>query len=206
MHVKINYPDRFPLQGWDKGIFGIRVTSMFTRKYLSVNTLDDCRKSAGFVESNDALRNDLHALHCIDFEKLPKEVVNELPNKVGQYVGVELRRVRRPFSRTALVVAGCVMGLVGVPVAVGFSVPALLGHSANARESAVPKALDPSVPMMPSVEPVASTPLTADPVFSASITTTTPRKTIERIAAAIPASGATFDVSVSVTPSLDTAQ
>lgn len=70
---------------------------MFKRGYISITDLDEYRDSIGRGKSgepdNDAdkkTRDDLGELHCIDFKRLPVEVLAELPARVGQYIGVEL--------------------------------------------------------------------------------------------------------------------
>ncbi|AJZ57170.1 hypothetical protein OI25_7404 [Paraburkholderia fungorum] len=97
MRVEVKYPPNFPLKGWEKALFGIRVSGMFKRGYISITDLDEYRDSIGRGKSgepdNDAdkkTRDDLGELHCIDFKRLPVEVLAELPARVGQYIGVEL--------------------------------------------------------------------------------------------------------------------
>lgn len=207
MRIEITYPHDFPLTGWDKAMFGVRVAGMFKQRWLAANTLDSCRKSAGLGEGPKQLRDDIHELHCVNFSGLPKDVLDELPAKVGEYIGVGLRRIYRPPALTwPLVVIA-----LAVLLAVGVSVASFVSRTSAHEKTVASMSSLPAIPkaplLMPSalpLEPARSLePLSPDPIFSASITTANPRQSVERIAAAIPASAGTFDVSVSVTQSPD---
>lgn len=201
MKVKISYPPEFPLSGWDKAIFGIRVQNMFRDKWFSVCSLDDCRKSVGLQDSEDALRRELGALHCLDFKKMPPEVLDALPEKVSQYIGVEVRKADRsgPFSGPRIAGGIALAAIVGIA-----AVTLNGGATAKQKFELLPEQKSPAPTLEPFpaqrslLPPNVSTSI--DPVFSASFLTTAPRQSINRIAAAIPASGGKFDVVVTVTP------
>lgn len=201
MQVKITYPSEFPLSGWDKAIFGIRVQKMFKRSWFDICTLDDCRKSVGLQDSEDALRKELGALHCLNFKQMPPEVLDALPEKVSQYIGVEVQRANRPRHLSGL----RIVGGIALAAIVGISAVTLNGGATAKHKLELlpePTSHVPTLAPLPALSalsnPNASTSI--DPVFSASFFTTAPRQSINRIAAAIPASGGRFDVSVTVTP------
>ena len=202
MKIKISYPPEFPLSGWDKAIFGIRVQNMFRDKWFSVCSLDDCRKSLGLQDSDHALRRELGELHCLDFKKMPPEVLDALPAKVSEFIVVEVQKANRSEHFSGPRILG------------GIALAAILGIAAvtlNSRATAKQKAelLPPPYPLAPALDHLPaqrslSLPealKSADPTFSASFSTTAPRQSIKRIAAVVPANGGRFNVEVTVTPS-----
>lgn len=202
MQVEITYPPEFPLSGWEKAIFGIRVGNMFRESSFNVCALDDCRESAGLQDPERALRKELGALHCLDFKKMPPEVLDALPEKVSQYIGVKVQRANRPrlFSGPRI--------LGGIALAAIMSVAAVtLNSGATAKQKA--ELLPAPYTLGPALEPLTArgslpppgAPTSTDPAFSASFSTTAPRQSIKRIAEAIPANGGRFIVEVTVTPS-----
>ena len=205
MAVEVKYPENFPLKGWDKALFGIRVSSMFKQGWVSISDLDDWRKSAGLGEAvnetDKKARDDLQQLHCVSFRKLPVEVLSELPARVGRYIGVDLYSISRPRVLPALSIVGPFALVAALAFFAG-----RLAHSASESDNTV--ALHPNLPSLSS-NPMPLEPLSpvdassAEPVFSASVTTATPRQSLRHIAEAIPASGGKFDVSVTVAPSAD---
>ncbi|MFT0175041.1 hypothetical protein ACLKMY_40335 [Paraburkholderia mimosarum] len=56
MRVDVRYPENFPLKGWDKAMFGIRVSRMFRQGWISICDLDECRESLGLGEADKKAR------------------------------------------------------------------------------------------------------------------------------------------------------
>lgn len=206
MHVSIKYPDEFPLKGWNKGIFGLRVAGMFRSKYIDICALDACRKQLKLDEDHESqLQADLRELHCVNFRKIPQEVLEELPSKVSEYIGVE---VRRSFRLPLITIAGWLaIGLVLAGLAwVVFTIVKDIEARQNERISRA--TLDQIIPYTNDQQPaikLASSGADSESskILAASITTSSPAKTIHQLANVITESGKKFDVVVTVTRSDD---
>ncbi|MFZ6774588.1 hypothetical protein ACO0LB_17935 [Undibacterium sp. SXout7W] len=206
MLVSIKYPGDFPLKGWDKGIFDIRVTGMFRRKYVDICTLQVCRKQIKLEDALESqLQADLRELHCVNFSENPSEILDELRSKIGEYVGVE---VHRSYRLPLLTIAGWLA--IGLVIAgLGWGVSKVFDQiETQKRERIEQSALDTVIPLAPYrpsaiVGPTMVSDSESPKILDASVTTTSPAKAIHQFANAITESGKKFDVVVTVTPSSD---
>lgn len=59
------------------------LNDMFKKGYFNICTIDNIAKMAN-VNPKGRSYNILHTLHCVDFDKMPKELREEVPNMIRE--------------------------------------------------------------------------------------------------------------------------
>jgi hypothetical protein len=205
MHITIKYPDDFKLHGWDRAIFAIRIANMFRHDWVDVCALDACRSKINPDTERTALRDELGELHCASFRKLPDTIVDALPAKVSEYLGVDVRRSYRAQAITIAVRAGVASFVAVIALVAWLALKPEPMAPAHTEIMGTGEALHPMMPAelsaLRSVQQPVADEETPDPVFSASMTTATPMRDIPRLVSAMRDDGRQYDVSITVTPS-----
>lgn len=66
-----------------KLVIATSMRSMLAKGWLSISTIDECLKLAGIIPVGGAYRQ-LHALHCIHFDQMPRELAEKIPVLINQ--------------------------------------------------------------------------------------------------------------------------
>jgi len=203
MRVAIEYPQDFALTGWKKGIFEVRVVKMFQHGYVDIVGLKELRTEVAIDDANEeeVLAADLRQLHCIDFSKLPKSVIAELPKRIGEYLGVQIHRTRRlnvaalvtsPPVLTVVIMAA--MALASWAVAVSMPSPKRV-HFEPPLAQVAPTAL----PVAEALQLVTNEGAAeASAVLRATLTTVDPNKALRMLARVPTERGKRYNVEVTV--------
>lgn len=65
------------------------LNNMLQQGHFSICAVDDAAKLLGMRNGRCDAYNTLHALHCIDYAKMPKELRDAIPGLIQQVLGVE---------------------------------------------------------------------------------------------------------------------
>lgn len=245
MKVKITYPEDFVLKGWDKSLFDLALKRMFSNSCFWSHNLARLRKrivdaraaqAAHYApeESLDErartaeLADEMDLLFATEFAEMSPDVLEILPRKVGELLGVQVEWVQPKalppalwtgiwqrdrsvsYGRVAvlgggLVAAAAALALVTRPDAPSENVaPNPTTYLPGSAFSAVTQ-IKPPVGIEASQRPVRITPPSTEcdgeEALCLSTQTPSPRDLMQKLAATLPASGAgSYSVVLKVVP------
>jgi hypothetical protein len=80
-------------------VIGTALRKLFSDKHFSICAVDRICEVLGCSRGGDAYRQ-LHALHCVDYADMPRELAERIPALVAQAIGnvnvLELARLSEP--------------------------------------------------------------------------------------------------------------